>query len=95
MTIHQNDNHIDCNFCGDKFETKKILMKHKKRVDREKVALCWNFSAGKCDFGNDSCWFNHSKNSEVSENFKCKICGQVFKTKNESHYHQKREHPTV
>ena len=64
-------------------------MEHKKRLHIEKVALCWNFSAGNCDFGNDSCWFRHSNNLE---NFKCNICEQAFKTKKETHYHQKHEH---
>ena len=89
QSIHPNYNHIDCNFCGQKFESQKLLMEHKKKVHIKKVASCWNFSAGKCEFGDDSCWFSHSKNIE---HFKCNICGLVFKTKNETHYHQKREH---
>ena len=64
-------------------------MEHKKTVYIGKVALCWNFSAGKCDFGDDFCWFSHSKNLD---NFKCNICGHVFKTKNETHHHHKHKH---
>ena len=67
----------------------KGFIEHKKRVHIKNVASCWNFSAGKCEFGDESCWFSHSKNLD---NFKCNICGHVFKTKNESHYHQKRMH---
>ena len=89
--LHQTDSQIGCNFCGEKFETQRMLMEHKKRVHIEKVALCWNFSAGKCDFSDDSCWFSHSKSLQVTESFKCNICQHVFKTKNKVHYHQTHE----
>ena len=91
-SMHHNDSPIGCNFCGEKFKTQKILMKHNKRMHTERVALCWNFSAGKCDYSDDYCWFSHSQNLKETENFKCNICEIVFKTKNEVHYHQKREH---
>ena len=45
--LHQTESQIGCNFCGEKFVTQRILMEHKKRVHTERVALCWNFSAGK------------------------------------------------
>ena len=89
---HQNDSMMGCKFCGENFETLSSLMKHKKRVHTEKVALCWNFSSGKCEFSDDSCWFSHSKDLKVMDNFKCNICQHIFKTKSEVHYHQKREH---
>ena len=92
QSLHQNDNQIGCNFCGENFETRRILMEHKKRVHLEKVALCWNFSAGKCDFSNDSCWFSHINNLKGMANFKCKICQNVSETQNELHYQEKREH---
>ena len=85
QNIHHNDSH-DCNFCGEKFASKRNMMEHKKRVHIEMVALCWNFSDGKCGFGDDFCSFSHSK---VLENFNCNICEKVFKTKNEIQYHQK------
>ena len=37
QSIHQNYNHIDCYFCGDKFESKRFLMEHKKRLHIEKA----------------------------------------------------------
>ena len=40
VTIPQNDSLIDCNFCGEKFETKRILMEHTKILYTKKVALC-------------------------------------------------------
>ena len=43
-------NDIERNFCVEKFESNRFLMEHKKRVHTERVALCWNFSSGKCDF---------------------------------------------
>ena len=35
-------------------------MHHKKIEHSEKVATCWNFSTGKCDYADEECWFNHS-----------------------------------
>ena len=42
-------------------------MVHKKREHIEKVALCWNFSSGVCELGDDFCWFRHSKNTNQTE----------------------------
>lgn len=92
QVLHQNEGLITCNFCGENFATQRSVMEHKKRVHTEKVALCWNFSSGKCEFSDDSCWFIHGKNSNVMASFNCNICQHIFKTKNEMFYHQKHEH---
>ena len=36
QNLHQNDNLIGCNFCGENFETQRSLMKHKKIVHSER-----------------------------------------------------------
>ena len=70
VSIHpskdQNSNLNDCNLCGEKFITKRSMMEHKKILHIEKVALCWNFSSGKCDFSDEFCWFIHSKNAKFN-----------------------------
>ena len=83
---------VSCNFCSEQFETRKQLMEHKKNDHNEKVALCWNFLSGNCDYGDDYCWFIHNKGEKQKENFKCNICGHAFNTKNETQYHIKQEH---
>ena len=60
----QADSLVSFNFCDQKFETRKSLMVHKKSEHLEKVALCWNFSSGVCECGDDFCWFSHTKNTK-------------------------------
>ena len=39
-----------CDSCSQNFESKRILMQHKKAFHKENVNACWNFFAGKCEF---------------------------------------------
>ena len=84
---------VSCNFCGLKFEIKKDLMIHKKKEHREKVSICWNFSAGNCELGDSICWFLHMKTSKSGE-VDCNICGKVFPNINNFLKHKKIEHVT-
>ena len=58
--IQKNDCPVRCNFCDEKFKTRRCVMVHKKVVQTEKVAVCWNFVEGNCDFGDKPCWFNQT-----------------------------------
>ena len=40
--IQKNDCPVRCNFCDEKFKTRRCVMVHKKVVQTEKVAVCWN-----------------------------------------------------
>ena len=40
-----------CNFCKEKFEGKRYLMKHIKQKHAENVSTCWKFANGHCDLG--------------------------------------------
>jgi hypothetical protein len=53
------------------------LMIHKKKEHREKVSICWNYSAGKCELGDSVCWFLHTNTYKSSE-VDCNICGKIF-----------------
>ena len=92
QNAHQGESLVSCNICDEKFETRRILMVHKKKEHIEKVAVCWNISSGHCALGDDFCWFSHSNNSYSTETFKCNICEQNFKTKNDLQLHKKRDH---
>ena len=66
-----------------------------KREHKANVAVCWNFTAGNCELGDDICLFNHSKQSKTSEKTelsKCNTCGEVFKTLNDLKHNKKRDH---
>ena len=67
-------------------------MIHKKREHIEKVALCWNFFSGVCEFGDDFCWFSHRGQPKDSEHVECKICGQTFNRKCDLQRHIKQQH---
>ena len=69
-------------------------MQHKKASHKEKVNVCWNFSAGKCELGDDLCWFIHCENSEetVIKEIKCNTCENVFDNINNFMQHNKCEH---
>ena len=93
MNISQSvQTHDLCNFCDQKFETRKHLMVHKKSEHIDKVAPCWNFSAGVCELGDDFCWFSHSQHSIQKEIFNCNVCEQVFNRKKDLQHHKKQEH---
>ena len=86
MIDHRKQHHVmnadsdrhSCNFCEETFSTIKHLMKHKKTMHVEKVSICWQFVSGTCIFGDQHCWFIHSKSSNALEavNFKCSTCEQ-------------------
>jgi hypothetical protein len=83
-----------CDSCGHNFESKRMLMQNKKAYHKEKVNVCWNFSAGKCELGDELCWFIHCENSEepVTKEIKCNTCANVFDNINNFMQHNKRVH---
>ena len=49
---------LRCKYCGERFQKKYELMKHRKNEHEQNVALCRENINGKCKF-NDECWFKH------------------------------------
>ena len=89
--MHNEIEMLVCNFCENKFETKKDLMVHKKKEHREKVRMCWNYSTGKCEFVENVCWFLHT-NTSISAEVDCNLCGKVFLNIDQLSNHKKIEH---
>ena len=83
-----------CNFCDNNFKTKRDMMKHKKKQHREKLADCWQFATGNCQYGDEHCWFNHLRSDFQPEpvEIKCILCEKVFKTHSEFLKHKKQHH---
>ena len=50
-------------------------MKHKKLHHAESITPCWNHAGGKCEFGDEECWFSHEEKYEPI--FKCNSCIHV------------------
>ena len=55
VQIDQSDFLVKCNLCDEEFQTRRSLMLHKKREHIANVAVCWNFTAGNCELGDDIC----------------------------------------
>ena len=87
---------ITCHFCDEKFETKDSVMRHRKSVHKDKVKQCIYFSSGKCNYGDDLCWFNHHKSvkSPLDEDIdiECRYCEKSFVIRSEFMYHRMKYH---
>lgn len=84
---------LQCNFCDEGFDFKSQLMEHRKKNHTESVQLCWNFSSGKCGYGDDKCWFLHCKASKSE--MKCNFCDKTFASQSEFLTHRKRYHKQI
>ena len=90
----KDNDKLYCNFCECEFFTKRELMTHKKKVHTEKVAICWQFASGSCDFGEEYCWFSHCQSRQNLETvmFKCNSCDNKFQFRSDLLKHRKDEH---
>ena len=79
-----------CEYCEDKFASLRELMHHKKNQHAENVNPCWNYASGKCDFGDDKCWFIHK--SENGGRFECTSCETTFAVQAKLLQHRKQNH---
>jgi hypothetical protein len=89
---HQNQKHVEkameCNLCDDVFQRKHELNRHIS-MKHPSERICRFFLEDRCKF-EDECIFKHERKSLA--NFKCNICGEVFKLKNEMMMHRKNGH---
>ena len=85
-----------CNVCGERFEVRWDLMAHKKIEHPLCLNTCTFFLKGTCAFG-DECWFRHTQTGQGSslpqtlKEFKCGLCGKVFKRKKAFMEHRKSD----
>ena len=86
------DGHVFCKFCDEKFVNIPNMMMHKKIKHREKIDFCQNYNAGGCPFEDKKCWFLNTRNIE---SFKCTICEQTFNTKSNFMQHRRVRHPEM
>ena len=64
-------------------------MGHRKKEHSERVSVCWKFTRGKCDYGNEIFWFNQSA---AKCEIKCNFCEQIFPNQCEFFMHRKSYH---
>ena len=90
------DDEIRCKNCGESFIGKRNLMVHRKQKHKSTVAVCNNYLAGKCPFSPETCWWNHTKNSELKDDtVVCFTCDETFVSKNDMMKHRKCEHEAM
>ena len=59
-----------CYFCEHIFESKPLLMKHRKNEHYQAVKTCNQFLQNNCRFKNTTCWFKHEDGTENIEGLK-------------------------
>ena len=82
---------FNCNLCDDNFQMKRDLMNHRKKQHTDKLANCWKFAVGTCQYGSH-CWFKHWENEEEPREIKCNLCEKLFTTLSDFHTHKKQKH---
>ena len=88
-----------CEVCEKQFSDYWNMMNHIKER-HEITELCRHYKKGRCKFSDEVCWLVHEKKKEISnkrnettEEFKCYVCEQIFRTKNGMMRHRKQFHP--
>ena len=59
---------INCFICGETFDNKNEMMKHRKRNHSHLIKPCNAFSQNKCRFKDDLCWFKHQSEDQLKDN---------------------------
>ena len=83
---------FSCNICKKPFDLKSDLMYHVKRDHVESMPLCKYFQTDECRFTEHKCWYQHKKDNSVMNQYKCRICGNIFETKHSFMTHRKCDH---
>ena len=87
---HKNiDESIKCFICGNIFESKTVLMSHRKKDHGNLVKQCIQFQQNSCRFRSESCWFSHNnitkeKDSEQENNHNEEEPEMVFRKVSEN-----------
>ena len=59
---------FDCSICGETFQQKNLLKKHKKLKHTEIVPTCEKYIKGQCVRDSNDCWYLHKNQQACSEN---------------------------
>ena len=92
IEVQESKHTYTCSICKENFKSKSELMKHRKKEHLEKVKICWNFESSKCQFAEDMCWFRHCNSEMHQDQYNCKFCGEVFRSRNDLQTHLKTKH---
>ena len=87
---HVQRESLKCKSCEKEFNTRSMLMHHRKLEHTNTVATCRNYLEEKCDFGTEKCWWIHRDGRQAK--IECYFCEKSFDTKNKVMNHRKKEH---
>ena len=86
------EDYKQCYTCKLDFDGFYNLMVHRNNVHPSNKK-CRNYAAGTCPFSSD-CWYVHGEEAEErSDTFKCEICANEFKGRDNFMNHKKLIHP--
>ena len=86
-----DENKLPCHACGEFFDSKDMLMMHRKNKHSSIVKKCNWFRNGSCSYTDNMCWYSHDLTSEELQH-KCRFCGNCFNSKSELMAHRKSHH---
>ena len=79
-----------CKVCNNICKGKQHLMNHIKVVHGDTLPNCKFYQNDSCKFNEKSCWYVHKK--DVVGELKCRYCEQIFYSKSDVMFHQKKDH---
>ena len=72
-----NSTVLFCHTCGQKTDSKRNLMIHRKREHKDILRKCQFFMNNKCDHTDEECWFSHDSKT-VNAGYSCSFCEDTF-----------------
>ena len=90
---------VGSNKCGKNFQSYNDLMEHRRDEHNSGNKVCRYFKDGTCYFMNEEkggCWYLHTNEkihlNQTQNEFDCKSCNKIFKSKSEVMNHRKEKH---
>ena len=92
IEINDNDEgKVKCFICGRTFRNMREMMIHRKKEHKSFVRDCNLFLEDKCNYKEESCWFNHREIEEEKDDDEIVIENDVDEQSSESVFRNAQE----